>query len=132
MTSITDCQQAIQLLQDYEIDWEKIFVKDLALRGVIVWYGDERIILDVHSAGCLRVEGKSWVCRGRRFSHDEKVSLTEWALKVIEMYGVKRYSRKKLKSPSCAEEMFGRSHKEILRWELFYVDPDEDPPPDIT
>ena len=127
MTSIMDCRQAVRLLLDSQIDWRIIINQRKTVRGVAVWYGDERIVLDEK----LRVEGNGWVCGSRRFSPSERAALTEWALAVISKYGVKRYSTRKLKPPSDMKPK-GRRRKKISRWEIVYGDPRENLTPVST
>ena len=52
MTSIMDCRQAIRLLLDSQLDWRIIINERKIVRGVAVWCGEERIVLDEK----LRVE----------------------------------------------------------------------------
>ena len=125
MTSITDCRQAIQLVLDSELDWRIIIHDRKAVRGVLVFYGDERIVLDRQ----LRVEGNCWVCRERRFTPAERAALTDWALAVISKHGAKRSSRKKLKPRSSTSTKRGRKRKKISRWEILYADPNENSAP---
>ncbi|MDE0166389.1 MAG: hypothetical protein OXL36_14950 [Bryobacterales bacterium] len=127
MTSIIDCRQAIRLLLDSQLDWRIIINERKIVRGVAVWFGEERIFVDEK----LRVEGNSWVCGQRRFTPSELVALTEWALTVISKYGAKRYSTRKLKPPAAVNQK-GQNRKKISRWEILYADPSENPAPVLT
>lgn len=127
MTSLIDCRQAIRLLLDSQLDWRIIINERKIVRGVAVWFGEERIVLDEK----LRVEGKAWVCGPRRFKPSERVALTEWALSVLSNYGAKRYSTRKIKPPPSVNRK-GPNRKKISRWEILYADPSNKPAPVST
>lgn len=120
MTSLIDCRQAIRLLLESQLDWRIIINERKIVRGVAVWCGEERIVLDEK----LHVEEESWVCGSRRFTPSERIALTEWALTVISKYGAKRYSTRKIKPPPAGKRK-GRNRKKISHWEILYADPNE-------